>query len=346
MEVSIKEHRQSVISLHQAGNSPAEILRSLRGLGISRKFIYRTIQRYNASESIEDRPRSGRPRSVRTPNAIKAVKARIRRNPVRHQTVMAREMAISRRSMSRILRDDLGLKAYRRRTGQFLSTQLKERRLERSKELLARYADDRHKEILFSDEKIFTVEQTFNRQNDRVYAHSSKEASAVAPRIERAHHPASLMVWWGISYHGVTKLHFCEAGVKTKAANYQSDILDGVVKPLNDTLFRGGYWVFQQDSAPAHKARTTQEWLRENVPAFISSQEWPPGSPDLNPLDYAIWADLEAKVCTSKHTNLSSLKRALVRETENYPIEKVRAAIDEWPRRLKSCVKARGGHFE
>jgi hypothetical protein len=33
-----------------------------------------------------------------------------------------------------------------------------------------------------------------------------------------------------------------------------------VVKPLNTTLFNGQKWVFQQDSAPAHKAKMTQEW--------------------------------------------------------------------------------------
>jgi len=66
-----------------------------------------------------------------------------------------------------------------------------------------------------------------------------------------------------------------------------------VVKPLNITLFNGKKWVFQQDSAPAHKAKMTQEWLRRHIPAFISTEDWPLGSPDLNPLDYKLWAVLE-----------------------------------------------------
>lgn len=61
-----------------------------------------------------------------------------------------------------------------------------------------------------------------------------------------------------MSYEGVTQLHFCEQGVKTRAVNYQSDILEKVVKPLSDTLFAGKNWTFQQDSAQAHKAKTTQ----------------------------------------------------------------------------------------
>jgi hypothetical protein len=45
------------------------------------------------------------------------------------------------------------------------------------------------KEILFTDEKIFTVEETFNMQNNRVYAWSSKEARKLVPWIKRGHYP-------------------------------------------------------------------------------------------------------------------------------------------------------------
>jgi len=34
-----------------------------------------------------------------------------------------------------------------------------------------------------------------------------------------------------------------------------------------------------------------------NVPAFISAEDWPLGSPDLNPLDYKLWAVLEDMAC-------------------------------------------------
>ena len=44
-------------------------------------------------------------------------------------------------------------------------------------------------------------------------------------------------------------------------------------------------WSFQQDSAPSHGPKKTQEWLATNVPCFISKKEWLPTPPDLNPLD-------------------------------------------------------------
>lgn len=115
MEWGDYENRVAVIALHKVGKSATEIFQTLKKLKISRMFVHRTIKRFTETGSVKDRPREGRPRSVRTPEARKAVAERIRRNPVRKQSVMAREMNISKRSMSRLLSEDLGLRAYRRR---------------------------------------------------------------------------------------------------------------------------------------------------------------------------------------------------------------------------------------
>lgn len=335
-----------MVTLHRAGHSPGEIFRLLRSLGISRRFVYRAIDRYNETQGVDDRPRSGRPRSVRTPNLVRAVRSRIARNPLRKQKLMALEMGVDPRSMSRVLREDLGLRAYRRQTGHLLSTKLKQMRLIKCKRLKQRYAENLHRTILFTDEKIFTIEEKLNKQNDRVYASTSREAAQVVGKVQRGHHPASVMVWWGVSWKGVTKLHFCENGVKTSAVVYQNQVLDKVVRPLGEEMFNGEHWVYQQDSAPAHKARSTQAWLSENVPEFIAAQDWPSASPDLNPLDYRLWSELEAMACRTRHPSLDSLKRALVKAVASFPMDKVRAAIDDWPRRLEACVKSKGGHFE
>jgi hypothetical protein len=46
------------------------------------------------------------------------------------------------------------------------------------------------------------------------------------------------------------------------------------------------------------------------------------------------------------YLNLDILKRSLVKAAAEIPLETVRAAIAEWPERLKSCVEVEGGHFE
>ena len=158
---------------------------------------------------------------------------------------------------------------------------------------------------------------------------TSREVKEKVPRVQRSHHPSYVMVLWGASHQGVISLHFCEKSVKTGAPVYQEDVLQGVVKPLNMTFFSGQKWVFQQDSASAHKAKTTQEWLRRNVPAFIRAEDWPSGSPDLSPLDYKLfWAVLEDTACRKHHNNLDSLKRSLVKAAAEIPLGTVHACCD------------------
>ena len=57
-----------------------------------------------------------------------------------------------------------------------------------------------------------------------------------------------------------------------------------------------GDYIFQQDGTPAHNAKKTQDWLRENNPAFWGKEVWPPSSPDCNPLDYYLWGVLEKDI--------------------------------------------------
>ena len=48
-------------------------------------------------------------------------------------------------------------------------------------------------------------------------------------------------------------------------------------------------FIFQQDGAPAHRASETVQLLKQMTPDFITPNLWPPNSPDLNPVDCAVW---------------------------------------------------------
>ena len=58
----------------------------------------------------------------------------------------------------------------------------------------------------------------------------------------------------------------------------------------------GDMFAFQQDSAPAHRARDTVELLRRDTSQFISPDMWPANSPDLNPVDYLIWGMMQERM--------------------------------------------------
>jgi len=58
--------------------------------------------------------------------------------------------------------------------------------------------------------------------------------------------------------------------------------------------------MFQQDSAPAHRACDTIKLLQREMPAFISPDLWPPNSPDLNPVNYKICGVMQDHVYQRK----------------------------------------------
>uniref|UniRef100_A0A914BWI9 Uncharacterized protein n=1 Tax=Acrobeloides nanus TaxID=290746 RepID=A0A914BWI9_9BILA len=73
--------------------------------------------------------------------------------------------------------------------------------------------------------------------------------------------------------------------------------------------------------------------------------EWPPNSSDLNPLDYAVWSILEEKACQKPHPNVESLKKALKKAWKE-TLDTLVKIVDNFPKRLKACIDAKGGHFE
>jgi len=103
-------------------------------------------------------------------------------------------MGASRRSIQRIIKEDLGLTPYKRRKVHGLSTQQRQARFKRSKALLQRYADEDVERIVFSDEKLFVMEESLNAQNDRVYAAAFEDIPNQVRTIQLFQKPRSVMV--------------------------------------------------------------------------------------------------------------------------------------------------------
>jgi AraC-like DNA-binding protein len=332
--------RGAIISLYEAGKRQCEIVRLL---GISRQLVSSAIKRYDELGHLGDRPGRGRKRTVRTPRLRHIVKQRLTRNPQAKVRKMARDLGVSHSTLQRVVKNELKLTAYKLRKAQRLDDKDKKIRLERCRLLKARSAGEAWKNIVFTDENFFTIEQSHNRQNDRIYSSSRPGATAIIPHRQK---PDSVMVWGGICSTGKTPLVFVEKGVKMDQEIYRRDILESVVLPWSQQHFGDQPWTFQQDSAPSHRASNVQQWCMDHFPEFISSKEWPPYSPDLNPMDYSVWSILEARACATSHRSLDALKATLTREWDKISEEEVRKIVENFRKRLSLCIKAKGGYFE
>ena len=58
--------------------------------------------------------------------------------------------------------------------------------------------------------------------------------------------------------------------------------------------------------------KSTLSFLDRNLPHYISKDDWPANSPDLNPLDYSIWGAMNELVSCSGHkiNDIESFKMA------------------------------------
>ncbi|KAI6660229.1 hypothetical protein LOD99_10465 [Oopsacas minuta] len=220
---------------------------------------------------------------------------------------MSREFCVNHETMRKLVVEDLGMKSYKRKNVHHLNDSIRRKRLERCIQLKARFAPGTEDQILFSDEKLFTVEEASNRQNDRILA---------------------------------------SRRVKINSQTYRELVLEPEIASAGEKLFQNNPWTYQQDSAPAHASKVSQSWFREQNIDFISKDEWPPSSPDLNPLDYSVWANLESRACAKSHKSLESLKVSLLSEWQKIPQEELRKAVHQFRSRLTSVIHKKGGYIE
>ena len=80
-----------------------------------------------------------------------------------------------------------------------------------------------------------------------------------------------------------------------------------------------------------------------------------PNSPDLNPVDYAVWGALQQMIYQRRRfTTINQLKQAIVIEWGNLgklylgklSQRFIDRAIGQWNRRLECVVQQQGGHIE
>jgi len=95
------------------------------------------------------------------------------------------------------------------------------------------------------------------------------------------------MVSVAVSKLGKTGLVFVQPGAKINSVYYCHNVLEQGLLP---DIRRSSYdnFLFQQDGAPAHCSRHTVAYLRSHVSEFIAPENWPPNSPDLNPVDNSV----------------------------------------------------------
>lgn len=321
----------------------------------SRTSLDRLLRKIDSNGETARKQGSGRPRSARTEANIALVEELICSQdgvPKTHKSPreILRETGISLSSVRHIAKHDLKLRTFKRMRGQKLNDDCRIKRQQRCQQLLQRFPNQRSvRGIWFTDEKIFTVASPTNAQNDFVYSSAGRKKDVAVANLvrEREHFSQSIMVSVGVSRMGKTSVVFIDQGAKVNSQYY----CDSVLRPglLSDIRARCGRYKFtlQQDGAPSHTAINTMKFLNREKVDFIEPAMWPPNSPDLNPVDYAVWGALQELVYRQQSfKSVAELKQAIVAAWQRLSQAFIDRSINQWRSRLECVLQQNGGHIE
>ena len=164
-------------------DGPTKIFPDFNGL-VSLWTIERWCKAARVTGSVNLSSPPDRPRTIRTKGPIQKINHRLeRRKPVSSRKT-ARYLGISRTSIRRILRNDLGLRAYKVQNEPLFNNEHKEERVKFANWIRTNFPKENTMKILFSDE-MFDIDGIYNSQNDRIWAVNRSAADAKGSILQK-----------------------------------------------------------------------------------------------------------------------------------------------------------------
>ena len=102
------------------------------------------------------------------------------------------------------------------------------------------------------------------------------------------------------------------------------------------------------DGASSHMSKATEAWLVKKLPKkinFTARSEWPPNSPDLNPIE-TLWSIMQDRVIELKAWTEVELCEVVQKAWWDIPQSTIDALCKSVPRRIKLMKANKGGRFK
>ena len=115
-----------------------------------------------------------------------------------------------------------------------------------------------------------------------------------------------------------------------------------LIPSIRQLYGRSKQFIFQQDGAPAHTAKSIKEYFLQKK---INVIPWCPRSPDLNPIEN-IWSWIDNQLTYHQIQSTEHLKQLLNEYWLKVPREMCMKLVESMQKRVYLCYKNKGGHFK
>jgi transposase len=328
--------RGRAIGWVQDGVPKREVARRLQ---VSMSVIVRLTQRFNATGSVQERPRTGRPKKTtqREDRYISRQALQTRTasaSNIRRQLLAANNNNVSEQTIRRRLHG-FQLRSRRPAVRPRLTQAHRVARLAFSRQHL-RWTRQQWATVLFSDESRFMLNHNDGRL--RVWRRPRERFIDATVQERVAHGGGSVMVWGAFSLHHRTPLHRVQGNLT--GLRYRDEILRPFGLPTLHQM--GPHAIFQDDNARPHRARVVNDFLQQSG---VHRMDWPACSPDLNPIEH-LWDELDRRVRNNHPPprDVDHLFQLLQVEWQALPQRTLTNLINSMRRRCVECHANHGGH--
>ena len=308
----------------------------------ARSTIWRLDKKLDATGSCGDGLRSGRPKKARSDEKIAGAKKIFVNGSDTSIRDGALKLNVSKSSVQRILTKDMGKHFYHPLTVQELKDPDHPKRLEFCNWFVntCQQDSDYINRVLWTDEAVFKTNGRVNRRNcgywSDVNLHTIQQKPLNVPGIA---------VWAGISPSGIVGPYFFEETIT--GASYE-EMLTTIFEDLD--VYARPDLIWQQDGAPAHFALDVRAVLNDRFPQWIGRAgtiSWPPRSPDLTPMDFAVWGIVKDRVYLNRPQTKEDLREEITAAFEEiFSDELCKNICESAIKRYKMCINQNGGHFQ
>lgn len=300
------------------------------------RYIKQWSAKLFSTGSILDSKRPGRPNE--RGDKADEVEISITNDPTMSTRRRSDELDMSRSSLLRVMKQDLGYHSFKPVKVQFLSEADHLNRVTCCEQILNHYDNGRRRDkLFFSDECAIYAEGKCSTR----LCFWSKANPHFWEEVKQ--HPPTVMVWAAMSAKYLIGPFFMTGGIT--AEKYIAMLENEFMPALTDKGVRLSCH-FQQDGAPAHTAIATRDFLNQHFPdrwiGKYGPVSWPPRSPDLSSCDNALWGILKPKIVTEKAQSVEQLKAVIRQEFLQFPKDLLQKINDRTFRRFHLCIEKNG----